>query len=212
MVDAVIESVTFVPDSTQLTLATLGPTCLTKGTLVETKSGQVAVEDLQVSDLIRTTDNGFQPLRWVGSRTVDGTSEFAPICLSKSSFGNTRDLLVSPEHRMLVSGWKCELLFAQEEVLCAAKHLLCNSDTIYRKPCAEVTYFHLMFDQHEIIFAEGAATESFFMGAEVAKSDRETFLELVSLFPERADPTELDSVLPARMMLKRFEAESLQTL
>ncbi len=210
--DGIITNVTFVPDSTQLTLPDLGPACLTDGTLVETQNGLIPVEELAVGDLIRTKDNGFQPLQWIGSRTVDARGDFAPICLSRGSFGNDRDLLVSPEHRMLIDGWKCELLFGEPEVLCAAKHLVGNFDDVYRSPRETVTYFHLMFDEHEIIFAEGAATESFFMGDEVLKTDRETFLELLSLFPERADKAILNAIAPARMFLKRHEAMALQTM
>lgn len=174
LVDSVIDDVNVVTTSTQLTLDALGPACLTKGALVETQFGEKRVEDISVGDLVLTKDRGFQPIRWIGHRTVDGQGDFAPICIAKGAFGNERALCVSPAHRMLIKGWRCELLFGESEVLCAAKHLVNSMDDVYRLPCDEVSYYHLTIDQHEIIFAEGAATESFFMGEEVLKSDRST--------------------------------------
>jgi hypothetical protein len=212
LVDSIIDSVTFVPDSTLLTIPDLGPACLVEGTLVSTENGPMLIENIAVGDRILTKDRGLQELRWIGKRTVEGMGDFAPICFAKGSFGNDRDLRVSPEHRMLVEGWKCELLFGEPEALCAAKHLVAHSDDVYVRPCETVTYYHLMFDAHEIIYAEGAQTESFFMGTEVAKKDRETYLELMKLFPERAEKAVMDSVLSARMLLKPHEVASLQTL
>ncbi|MDG1431162.1 MAG: Hint domain-containing protein, partial [Paracoccaceae bacterium] len=71
------------------------------------------------------------------------------------------DLLVSPQHRMLISGVQAELLFGAPEVLVAAKHLL-GMAGVSEAPQTIVTYFHLMLDRHQILFAEGAETESFY--------------------------------------------------
>jgi hypothetical protein len=48
----------------------------------------------------------------------------------------------------------------------------------------EVEYFHILFDRHEIIFAEGAPTESLYTGPEALKSlPQESLDEIYTLFP-----------------------------
>jgi len=77
--------------------------------------------------------------------------------------GARRPLLVSPQHRFVFGGYETALWFGEDEVMIAAKHLLDGTHAM-RLPCSSVTYIHLMFDAHEVIFAEGTATESFHAG------------------------------------------------
>jgi len=157
--------------------------CFTRGTIIETSRGPVLVEDLVEGDKIKTLDNGFQPIRWVGARKVQGIGSFAPVLIKKGALGNTRDLLVSPAHRMMLDGWQTELLFGEAQLLASAKSLI-NDSTILRQECDKVEYFHILFDRHEIIFAEGAPTESFHPG-ETATGifSEESRQEILALFP-----------------------------
>ncbi|MDO6458715.1 Hint domain-containing protein [Celeribacter halophilus] len=182
--------------------------CFGKGTRIATPYGARAVEDLKPGDLVLTMDNGLQPLRWVGARTVPATGRFAPIEITKGALGNERDLIVSPQHRMLLNGWRSEMLFNTSEVFAAAKHLV-NGSTIREAQGGFVTYYHLMFDRHEVIFAEGAASESFHVSdyslTGVADGARE---ELFALFPElRSMPDQHGST--ARQCLKAHEVQLL---
>ncbi|WP_417275220.1 Hint domain-containing protein [Celeribacter halophilus] len=182
--------------------------CFGKGTRIATPYGARAVEDLKPGDLVLTMDNGLQPLRWVGARTVPATGRFAPIEITKGALGNERDLIVSPQHRMLLNGWRSEMLFNTSEVFAAAKHLV-NGSTIREAQGGFVTYYHLMFDRHEVIFAEGAASESFHVSdyslTGVADGARE---ELFALFPElRSMPAQHGST--ARQCLKAHEVQLL---
>jgi hypothetical protein len=158
--------------------------------------------------MVLTRDNGLQPIRWINSRRVAATGDFAPVHIAANTMGNDSDLIVSPQHRMLLKGHRPELLFGQREVLAAAKHLV-NGTTINTIEGGLVEYFHMMFDQHELIFAEGAITESFHPGDHslrgLADPARE---ELFTLFPElRALP---DSHGPtARLCLRKHEAHLL---
>lgn len=170
--------------------------CFCRGTLIETDTGEIAVEDLTPGTLVRTRDNGFQPIRWVGmSLTRDRA-----VRIKAGAMGNARDLVVSPRHRMVLEGWRLELLFDHGHVLVPAMQLV-NEKTILRDEMAEVEYFHVMFDAHEIIFAEGSATESFHpdqpsMGA----MDQAAREEIFTLFPELrdgADRTEAAASLSA---------------
>ncbi|QFT93752.1 Hemolysin, chromosomal [Roseovarius sp. THAF9] len=135
--------------------------CFTPGTRILTPQGERAIETLRPGDLVITRDNGPQPIRWLGHRTVEGRGKFAPIAVNSTVMeGARRPLLVSPQHRLLFSGYRTQLLFGESEVLVAAKHLVDGHDVRITERHL-VTYFHMMLDQHEIVYAEGAATESF---------------------------------------------------
>ncbi|PTQ66454.1 Hint domain-containing protein [Celeribacter persicus] len=180
--------------------------CFAKGTRIATPYGARRVEELRPGDLVITMDNGLQPLRWVGARTVPAMGRFAPIEIAKGTLGNETDLIVSPQHRMLLRGWHSEMLFGTSEVFSAAKHLV-NGTTIRERSGGMVSYYHLMFDRHEVIFAEGAATESFHVSDHsltgVTDAARD---ELFTLFPElRALPGQHGDT--ARKCLKAHEAE-----
>jgi len=182
--------------------------CFTRGTMIVTEDGEKTIEDLVAGDMVMTRDHGLQELRWIGSRVVPAMGNFAPIMIKAGAMANDRDLLVSPQHRMVVEGWKSELLFGEREVLAAAKHLV-NNDTIYAKEGDEVEYFHMLFDTHEIVFANGAASESFHPGeVGIAALTNEARDEIYDLFPELRD--NVGTYGPAaRTSLKGHEAKVL---
>lgn len=173
-------SSTFVNTSTQYQVGPIP--CFAAGTLISTTDGRRRVEDLQQGDLVLSKDHGAQPIRWIGRRAVCGLGEHAPIRFMAGAFGNDRPLQVSPNHRMLISGWRAQLYFGTDEILVAAKHLV-NGDTICRAPVAEVTYIHLLFDRHEVIFAEGAATESLHPGDQIVAAPSAMSVEIARIFP-----------------------------
>lgn len=204
-----ISSVTFVNDSTQLDLGTLGPPCFTSGTLITTQSGDRPIDDLRVGDLVLTADQGYQPIRWIGSSTHPAKGNKAPILIREGALGNKRDLRVSPQHRMLLQGWQAELLFGEVDVLVAAKSLI-NDQSIRRVEGGQVTYFHILFDSHQIIWAEGAPSESFHPGVQGwASFDQATRDEILALFPQFADGDFKSYGPPARMSLKHREGALL---
>lgn len=198
----------YVTQSTGVPIGNLGPPCFTAGTLIRTLSGLRPVETLQPGDLIVTRDHGPRPLHWIGRRRIEGTGRFAPIRFAKGAIGNDRELLVSPQHRMLISGWQAELLFGEDEVLAAAKHLI-NGTTIVQSPRRRVDYVHLMFDRHEIVEAEGVPSESFHPGDYMMSGDEELRDEIVSLFPELANLSAAAGWDTARCVLKAHEAQLL---
>ncbi len=158
--------------------------CFTTNTMIECENGPMAVQDIVEGDLVVTRDNGLQAVRWVGRRTVAGRGDMAPICFKAGVLGNSEDLLVSPMHRMVISGPRAEALFGEAELLAHASHL-CDGDRVFKAPVAEVTYFHLLFDQHEIISAFGSWSESFAPSdAAMSTVDEKTHAELLKLFPQ----------------------------
>ena len=184
-------------------------TCFVRGTKIETASGPVAVEHLNTGDLIRTVDNGLQPLRWIGQRAVPAENAFAPILIRKGALGNTEDLRVSPQHRILLSGWRAEIYLGMPEVLASAKSLI-NGETILRETGGEVEYFHIMFDRHELVYAAGIESESFHPGEmgwnALTDASRE---EILTLFPELRDEGFKAYGVTARPTIKPREAQFL---
>lgn len=161
--------------------------CFTTGTMIECENGPKAVQDITDGDLIITRDNGLQAVRWVGRRTVAGKKDMAPVRIKAGALGNVADLLVSPMHRMVLGGARAEVLFGASDVLAHASHL-CDGDQIFREPVSEVTYFHLLFDKHEIIKAHGCWSESFAPSeAAMGTMSEATRAEILKLFPQLDD-------------------------
>lgn len=185
--------------------------CFVAGTLIATPDGERAAEMLLPGDLVLTQDDGPQPLRWVGSRTVPATGKFAPIHIRAGTFGPHRDLLVSPLHRVLIRDSLAEILFGEAEVLVAARDLV-NDRSVTRKEGGQVEYVHLMFDRHQVVFSEGLETESYLPGPQTTDTfDPEVLAEITAIFPE-IDPATGGGYSPAaRRTLKRFEADILRS-
>ncbi|MET4129323.1 Hint domain-containing protein [Roseovarius sp. MBR-6] len=183
--------------------------CFTPGARILTPQGARAIETLRPGDMVITRDNGPQPIRWIGSSTVPGHDRFAPVRIAARVLdGATAPLLVSPQHRVLFTGYKAELLFGTDEVLVAARHLIDGRD-VTLAPRSAVTYLHLMFDRHEVIYAEGAATESFHAGdmglSAISEAARE---DMFRVFPGLRSNPGLHGAT-ARTCLKAHEAQLL---
>ena len=191
--------------------------CFTPGTLIATAQGERRVEELSVGDRVITRDNGIQQVRWVGHREMSGdelaqAEHLRPVLIRQGALGKglpERDMLVSPQHRVLISNEQTELYFYEAEVLVAAKHLT-DMDGIDVVDVSGTTYIHVMFDQHEVILSDGAWTESFQPGdqtmASMGDAQREEILEL---FPELGTSTGISAYSSARRSLKKHEAKLL---
>ncbi|MEX1234827.1 MAG: Hint domain-containing protein [Roseovarius sp.] len=181
--DATFVRSTFVNNSTQIPLSSLTPTCFTRGTMILTPDGPRAIEALKVGDLVFTRDHGAQPVLLISRESYTARGRNAPVRICKGALGNDADLMVSQNHRMLICDWRAELLFGEDELLVAAKHLV-NGDTIYVHEGGEVEYFHLLFANHEIIWAAGIPSESYLPDLNQDQQSAETCEELRCLFPD----------------------------
>ncbi|MGB3313312.1 MAG: Hint domain-containing protein, partial [Albidovulum sp.] len=191
-------------------LNAMGIPCFTSGTRIATPDGEVAVEDLRIGDRVWTRDSGAQTIRWIGSKRVAAIGPLAPVLIPKGTLGNTRDIKVSPQHRMLISGWQAELYYGETEVLVAAKHLI-DGAVIRAVPGGEVEYFHILFDRHEIVLADGAPSESFHPGDQgMATIDDAARAEIYMLFPELETEGPAFYGPAARRSLKAHEAALLR--
>lgn len=143
-----------------LYVSQLGPTCFTPGTLIETTNGPQPIETLGEGTRVRTLDHGPQPLMWLIRTRHRALGNAAPVVIEPGALGNDRRLVVSQQHRLLMTGWRAELYLGSDEALVAAKHLV-NGDTIRIVEGGTVDYLHLLLPRHEIVLANGIPTESF---------------------------------------------------
>jgi len=193
--------------ASQLNRENTGVVCFTAGTRIMTVSGERPIETLEPGDLVLTMDHGYQPIRWIGSTTVEAKGNLAPIVIEEGVLGNSRTLRVSPQHRMLLSGWQAELLYDTAEVLAPAKALI-NDQSIRREEGGTVEYFHMLFDVHEIVYAEGAPSESFHPGEQGwGALAEEARAEILQLFPMLEDGDFMAYGPSVRRSLKANEAK-----
>lgn len=187
-----------------------GVPCFVRGTRITTARGELPVEELKPGDHVLTRDNGLKPIRWVGSRKTEARGNHAPVCIRAETFGNHQEIWLSPLHRVLIRDSLAELLFGESEVLVAARDLV-NDSSVRVINGGNVEYFHLLFDQHEVIFSEGLETESFLPGPQLNDSfEEQVAAEIYSLFPE-IDPDTGDGYSPAaRRTLRPYEAKLLK--
>ncbi len=136
-----------------------------RGTMITLANGsQCAIESLKLGDRILTRDHGPQALRWVGNATLRAVGAFAPVVISAGVMGNGGDLIVSQQHRLFLYQRNRAAGVPTAEVLVQAKYLIDNED-IFLREGGFVDYFSLVFDQHEIIYAEGVPAESLMVSA-----------------------------------------------
>ena len=185
-----------------------GVVCFGKGTAIRTPRGDVLVEDLRVGDLVTTMDNGPQKIRWINTRSYDAEqmqkgSHLHPVLIKRGTFGAERDLLVSQQHGVLVG--------QSGDSFARAKHLADAAKGVrIAKGKKSVTYVHLMFDDHQVIFAENVPSESFYPGpmalTQMSKPHRAAFSKVLpALGTGRVSREEVAKIYgpTARVFLKK---------
>lgn len=199
-----------------LTWDTTNVICFTRGTMIKTIEGEKAVETLEQGDLVWTQDRGYQAIRWIGARAVstkvlEEFENIRPIRIQAGALGGglpKADLLVSPQHRMFLNSLIAERVSGQKEVLASARHLVQVQGIDIDTSCEPIEYWHFMFDQHEIVEANGSLSESLFTGPEALKAvPAEAREEILTLFPELQDAT--FSPEPARPLMSGRVARKL---
>lgn len=168
--------------------------CFMRGTMILTPHGEVPIEDLEVGDRVITRDHGVQRIRWIGATTMAGSYVAAnphlrPILIRAGALGPDlpmRDLRVSRQHRILVRDWRAEVMFGDAGGVLTPAFTLCNDSTIIEeRPEASVTYVHMAFDTHEVVYADGVEAESFHPAERtIAALSAPQRAELLDLFPD----------------------------
>lgn len=147
-------------DTANQVLAQVACVSFSRGTRIALASGaQVPIEDLHVGDRVLTRNQGPQEIRWIGQSTVRATGAFAPIMIKAGTLNNTGDLVVSPDHRLFVYQRSDALGTGHSDLLVKARHLV-DGNNVRVRAGGFVDYFQLLFNDHQIIYAEGIAAES----------------------------------------------------
>ncbi len=188
--------------------------CFTPGTRIATPKGEKLVENLKIGDRVVTRDNGIRHITWAGQKTMQMqdlqiSATMRPVLIRAGALGQglpERDMIVSPNHRVLVVSDMAKRHFAESEVLIAAKHLT-QMKGITPIDLPKATYIHFMCETHEIVLSDGAWTESFQPGDDTLQGiDADQREELFLLFPELATKEGLRRYRAARKTLQQTEA------
>jgi hypothetical protein len=193
-----------------------GAVCFAAGTQILTPKGCLLIEDLKAGDLVMTLDHGPQPILWISQseHVWPGSSEKdLPILISSGALGpNTprTDLMVSPQHKILILDANTANASNNDEVLVPAKGLTSLPGVRVMKGKSQVTYYNILLERHEILLAHGLTTESFFPGPAALKMLQAKQREVIfSLFPSLKE-CRADGYWPqARSCLTRRETEKL---
>ncbi len=145
--------------------------CITDQTLIRTQGGVVSGKDLRIGDMVWTLDHEYQPIRWIGTMTclkdeLISQPKRCPVRIRRDALGAglpSTDLVVSPQHRILARSKIVERMFGQAEVLVPAIKLTPLEGIDQVQPADGITYIHLLFDQHQIVEADGSLVESLLM-------------------------------------------------
>ncbi len=195
-----------------------GVICFTPGTMIRTPDGPRPVEELHEGDRVSTKDDGAQQIHWIGQRRMSGARLYAmpdlrPVRIRAGALGEGEpegDLLVSPQHRLLIGGAAAQMLFNTPEVLVTARDLVNDHNILVDHTLREVTYIHLLLERHQVLWANGIETESFHpANAALATIETGERARLLALLPEVAnDPQAYGSYV--RRNLSPSEAEILK--
>ncbi|WP_299704436.1 Hint domain-containing protein [uncultured Tateyamaria sp.] len=166
-----------------------GFACFVSGTLIDTVSGPKPVEQIVPGDLVPTKDGNVEPVLWAARSMVPGLGRAAPITLDAGVLGARSPVVVSPQHRVLISDPRCDAHFGVPEVFVAAGHLV-DGQRVRRESRKLVTYHHLLFEAHEVICSDGLHSESLLLGDDMrgvmSKSAHRQFqADLGGCFPAR---------------------------
>ncbi|NJM82870.1 MAG: Hint domain-containing protein [Tabrizicola sp.] len=192
--------------------------CFTPGTMIATDQGEVPAQHLKPGDRVITRDNGVQRIQWVGKNHLflhdfQASPHLLPIVVRQGSLGKgipERDMMVSPNHRILVASDRTTLSFSEPEVLVAAKHLMAGQ-AVQTVESSGTTYIHFMFERHEVILSDGAWTESFQPDDHTLKGmGNSQRLEILELFPDLKTAEGRAAFEPARRTLSRDQAADLR--
>lgn len=182
--------------------------CFLLGTQVTTEQGEINVEDLTPGMKILTKDSGYQTLRGIGVfkpslLDVLNNPKYKPVHFPAGSIGNDRDLYLSQTHRVYIVKPRAELLFGVSEVLAAAQFFSGIKNVQVARNSTRPTYFHLLFDNHELIQTNGTWTESLFLGDIATKSFEQTN---DWTFEDKVDYPDIEHTQAVRTVIKRYEA------
>lgn len=167
-------------------------TCFTSGTEILTKNGPISIDELSLGDKVSVLSSAQKEILWMKRRTISRKELYhnpnlRPVHITAGALGQGlphKDLILSQQHRIMVSSKIAQRMFGNQDVLIPAKKLTDLPGIYIDNSCEEITYVHFALDEHSIVFAQGAPTESLYLGAEALDSFTQTQREeLQQIFP-----------------------------
>ncbi|WP_411837596.1 Hint domain-containing protein [Paracoccus sp. ME4] len=210
-VETYVARISFAPSIQDLIII-----CFAAGTMILTDQGPRPVENLRADDMVWTRDAGHQRLRWTGMRHLDAVDLAArpalrPIRIAAGALGAGQpeaDLLVSPQHRVLIRSAIAQRMFGTDEVLAPACHLTGLPGIAVDETVDAVTYCHLMCEDHQVLSSNGALTESLYPGPQALRALGQAALdEIEAIFPGLT--TRDDAATPARDLVRGAKVRRL---
>ncbi|EAQ46103.1 MAG: hypothetical protein BM560_00600 [Roseobacter sp. MedPE-SWde] len=196
-------------DSARRKLAQMACVSFTRGTRITMATGaQKPIEDLKPGDRVLTRDEGVQELRWIGQTTSRAVGRMAPVLIRAGVLNNAADLVVSPDHRLMVYQRHDELGAGSPELLVRARDLVNGSDVVVQDG-GFVDYFQLLFDRHHIVYAEGIAAESLFLDSMTQPALPDEILARISPTLETGQRRDAHGVEVQKSLLDRPDAVNL---
>ncbi|MEM7176224.1 MAG: Hint domain-containing protein [Pseudomonadota bacterium] len=188
--------------------------CYAAGSRIATPDGPRPIEALRAGDLVLTADRGAQPVRWIRSSRVIATGKQAPVRIRQGALGQglpARDLMVSRQHRVLIRSAIVQRMFGAHEVLLPAIRLVGLPGIDLAETGQPITYWHLLMDRHEVLFAEGAPAESLLpgpfaldaMGPEARADLEQLYPDLISRNPREGAARPIPSLPRQRKLVER---------
>jgi hypothetical protein len=168
-----------------------------RGTLFPTAQGHVAVEDLWPGMEVRRPDGGTARLLWRGSTMIVPASQgqdpamtrLTRISAEAMGFGRPfQDLMLGPKARLVNRRPAVRLLTGREAALLPASDLVDGVAVVEVAPPTAVEVFHLAFDRHERLLANGIEVESYHPGPLHSFPLRgEPLAQFLGCFPHRTE-------------------------
>ncbi|MGB8621399.1 MAG: Hint domain-containing protein [Paracoccaceae bacterium] len=191
-------------------LADITPVAFTRGTMITLADGrQCPIEDLAPGDKVLTRDHGAQPVRWIGQRTVRAIGAHAPVVITRGTLANESDMIVSQHQRLFIYQRGADRLTETAEVLIKARDLVDGEEVFIRRG-GFVEYFHLVFDRHEIIYAECTPTESLLVNeTSLGHLPEDLAQEVADRLPSLSQPPHFGSE-PDKGVLARLSPAALR--
>ncbi len=194
--------------------------CFADGTLLMTPGGARAIETLRIGDELITSDHGVQPISWLFAKSwsaqdIAAAPNLAAVCIRKGALGlgvPSSDLRLSQQHRVLVQGSIARRMFGAPEVLVPAKALLDLPGVHLDLPQKSVTYYHVMLQNHEILYANGIPAESLYLGPQALNSIPAAALDEIQTILDIPLPDLRRGICrpqPARPLIKGAKARRL---
>ena len=154
--------------------------CFLTGTHILTESGEVAVEDLKIGDMVRTAEGKLEPIAWIGIQTIHPSQvkrplRGYPVLIKAGALGDRlphRDLYTSPDHALFVEG-----------LLINAGALVNDVSIIKTEPQDTFVYYHIELANHSLLLAEGASTESYLPQKE-NRAEYDNGAEYENIYPQ----------------------------